>query len=104
MTDTKMTVDAGACRFTTKIHAVSEDGMNVTFTAETDCPSVKELIASLGEVDGMDAVMSQMADNALMAKCGMLPHPACPVPCALVKACEVACDLGLKKEVTIKFE
>jgi len=101
----KMTVDAGACRFTTKLSAQSEDGMSVTFTAETDCPSVKELIAALGEVDGMDAVMSQISGNVLMAECGkILPHPACPIPCALVKACEVVCGLGLKKDVIIKFE
>jgi hypothetical protein len=33
-----------------------------------------------------------------------LPHAACPVPCALVKAVEVAGDLGLKRAVKIEIE
>ena len=104
MSDAKITVDAGACRFVTKIHAVGADDMTVTFVIDTQCPSVKKLAGKLGTVDGVDAVSSRITENALMAKCSeTLPHPACPVPSALIKAAEVACDLGLKKNVTFTF-
>jgi len=101
-----MTIDAGACRFVTKVKAIpSDNGMGATFVIETGCPSVKELAKNLGEVDAMDAVMSRITENALMKKCSeFLPHPACIVPSALVKACEVACDLGLKKNACIQFD
>jgi hypothetical protein len=53
----------------------------------------------------MDAVMTCIMDNKLMKKCSeYLPHPACIVPAALVKAAEAACDLGLKKDAGIHFE
>jgi len=33
-----------------------------------------------------------------------IPHAACPVPCGMIKAIEVAGGLGLKRDVTIKVE
>ncbi len=33
-----------------------------------------------------------------------LPHAACPVPCAMIKAVEVASDMGVKRDVEIKIE
>ena len=105
MSEAKITVDAGVCRFKTTIHAAGQDDFSVIFTIESDCPNVKKLADGLGPVDAMDAVMSKIADNALMVRCSeFLPHPACPIPCALVKACEVATGLGLKKNVTFTFE
>jgi hypothetical protein len=105
MSEVKLSVDAGVCRFKTKIHAVGADDFTVTFKIESDCPSVRKLAEALGAVDAMDAVSSKIIENGLMAKCSeYLPHPACVIPSALVKAVEVACDLGLKKNVTITFE
>ena len=34
----------------------------------------------------------------------VLPHAACPVPCALIKAVEVASDMGIKRDVSITIE
>jgi len=106
MSELDMTIDAGACRFITKVKAIpSDDTMSVTFVIETGCPSVKKLASALGECDSMDAVMTCIMDNKLMKKCSeYLPHPACIVPAALVKAAEAACDLGLKKDAGIHFE
>ena len=106
MSELNMTIDGGACRFMTKVKATpSDDYMSVTFVIESECPSVKKLAAALGECDAMDAVASRIIDNILMKKCSeFLPHPACIVPCALVKAAEAACDLALKKDAGIHFE
>ena len=104
MSDAKLTVDAGACRFITTIGASSEDGMTVLLNIETDCPNVKKLAENMKEADAMDAVYSKISENRVLMRCyEFIPHPACPIPCALVKACEVACDLALKREVSFKF-
>lgn len=104
MSDAKLVVEAGVCRFTTTINASSDDGMTVIFNIETGCPNVKKLAENFKEADGMDAVYSKILENGVMKKCNeFIPHPACPIPCALVKACEVACDLALKREVSFKF-
>ncbi len=34
----------------------------------------------------------------------VLPHAACPVPCALIKAVEVVSDMGVKRDVSIQIE
>jgi len=104
MSDAKLVVEAGVCRFTTTIHATSEDGMTVLLNIETGCPNVKNLAENMKEADAMDAVYSKMPENHVLMKCyEFIPHPACPIPCAVVKACEVACDLALKREVSFKF-
>jgi len=106
MSELDMTIDGGACRFITKVKATpSEDGMSAILVIETGCPSVKKLAEVIKECDAMDAVSSRIMDNILMKKCSeFLPHPACIVPSALVKACEAACDFGLKKDAGIHFE
>ena len=105
MSDAKINVDAGACRFRTTIQAAaSDDMMTVKLTIVSDCPNVKKLASKIGDVDSMDAVASRILDNGLMRICSeFIPHPACPIPCALVKACEVAMDTAVKKDVTITF-
>ena len=104
MNENKLTVDAGACRFLTKISTVCQDDMTVRFTIESDCPSVRKLADALGGADAVETVSSRIFDNPIMAKCNeFIPHPACPVPCALVKACEVAADLAVKKNVSFVF-
>ena len=106
MSEAKLTVDAGVCRFKTTIHAVgSDDYMSVNLTIESDCPNVKNIIGSLKTVDAIEIVSPPLTNNSVMKICdGTLPHPACPVPCAILKACEVASGNALKKNVTFTFE
>ena len=33
-----------------------------------------------------------------------IPHAACPVPAGMIKAVEVASDMGVKRDVSIKIE
>ncbi|MDR0198798.1 MAG: hypothetical protein LBI08_03545, partial [Methanomassiliicoccaceae archaeon] len=59
----------------------------------------------LKTANAVDAVSTSIIDNEIIRKCSeLLPHPACPVPCAIVKACEVAGDLAVKKGVVFTFE
>jgi hypothetical protein len=106
MSEAKLTVDAGVCRFKTKIHAIgADDYMTIALVIESECPNVKNLGNALKVVDTMDVTANCILQNCVMIACNEhIPHAACPVPCAIVKACEVASDAALKKTVTISFE
>ena len=106
MSDAKLTVDAGACRFITTVAASpSDDLMTVRLTITSDCPNVKRLAEDLREADVIETVGSGLLGNPVMKKCDeFIPHPACPVPCAVVKAAEVASEQAVRREVTIRFE
>ena len=52
-----------------------------------------------------DAMAKPLTENVIYSEfANHLEHAACPIPCALVKAAEVASDMALKKEVSFKFE
>jgi len=106
MSEAKLTVDAGVCRFKTRIHAIgSEDYMSVNLVIESECPNVQKIIDILKVVDAIEIVSPPITNNSVMRVCdNVLPHPACPVPSAILKACEAASGNALKKNVTFTFE
>lgn len=73
---------------------------------QSDCPNVlklswvleEEALSPYGEaeVDFSESTVYRLSE-------GRLPHTACPVPGAIIKALEVAGDIGLKRDVTIRF-
>lgn len=105
MSDVKINVDAGVCRFKTVIAASLNDEMEVVFSIKSECPKVREFSKNVKPVSMMDAVAMPYKDNDIYNQCGnFLEHAACPVPCAMVKAAEAASDLALKKDVVFNFE
>ena len=105
MTDCKVEVDPGVCKMKTVIVAkTAEDMMSITFEITSDCPHVQKLAASVQDVDPYSTIDMPVNENPIyVCAGGCLPHAACPVPCAMVKATEVASDLGLKRDVVIKI-
>ena len=104
MSDVEMNVDPGVCRFITNIKAKCEDGMTVEFDITSGCPAIKKLANEFKSVGVFDAVAMPINENVLFTECAKyVLHSACPIPVALVKVCEVAGDLGLKKEVSMRF-
>lgn len=103
--DACMSVDAGVCRFRTKITARYEDG-SIRYHIETDCPHAGKLESELGPVlDPFDALKMPFSENPVYIACGkVLLHSACPLPSALIKAAEVVAGLGLKRNVRFDFE
>ncbi len=105
MSDVKINVDAGVCRFKTIISASLNDEMEVVFSIKSECPKVRVLSNNFKSAPMFDAVTMPYTENIIYKECGKyLEHAACPVPCALVKASEAASDLALKKDVIFKFE
>jgi hypothetical protein len=78
-----------------------DDGM-CRIGGESACPHVQALLAAVAELDPYGEIMYAGDTPRILAvarEC--LPHPACPVPVALLKAVEVASGLALPADVTI---
>ena len=106
MSECKVTVDPGVCKLGTVIVAKpSEDMMSVVFEVETSCPNIRKMADKVGAVNAYEAMGMKMCENPVyVAANECCPHAACPVPCAFIKAMEVAADLGLKKDDSFKIE
>lgn len=99
----KVEVDPGVCKMKTVVTAkTADDFVSIKFDVESDCPHVRDLAAKIGDVDPYTAVSAPFPENQIYVCAGQtLPHAACPVPCAMVKAMEVASGLGLKRDVVL---
>jgi len=102
----KVTVDAGVCKMKTIIIAKPnmDTGM-VDIVIQSDCANVLKMSWTLKEVCPYTEVEAAMNETEIYkAASEAIPHAACPVPCGVVKAVEVAGGLGLKRNVTIIVE
>ncbi|MDR0335384.1 MAG: hypothetical protein LBH69_05850 [Methanomassiliicoccaceae archaeon] len=107
MSEVKLTIDAGVCRFKTRIHAIgSEDYMSVNLVIESECPNVKRVAETLKVVDAIEIVSPPLTGNGVYRAFDAVAeiHTACPIPCGVLKACEAASGNALKKNVTFTFE
>lgn len=102
----KVTVDAGVCKMVTVITAVAnpDTGM-VDIDIQSDCPNILKMSWSVQPICPFTEVEAAMNETDVYKLASMkLPHAACPVPCGIIKAVEVAGDLGLKRDVKITIE
>jgi hypothetical protein len=101
-------VCAGVCGFVTRVKADRENRRDVRIAIESDCESVLNLgffLEQLGALTMKDIMSTDREKNSVLRASGeTLPHAACPVPVAVLKACEVAQGLCLPRPVTIDFE
>lgn len=98
-------VDPGICGLMSSIEVSSEDGMNVTFKCESECPHVVKMVQVLESVNGYEEGFAKYGDGKI-AQAGKehLAHGACPVPTAMLKGLEVVCSLALPKDAGITIE
>jgi hypothetical protein len=105
---TVVKVRAGTCGFLTRIIAERENGREVRIEIESDCESVLDLgyiLQQLGLLGMKDVISTNREKNQILRAAGdTLPHAACPVPVAILKASEVALGLNIPGIVTIEFE
>ena len=100
-----VTVDAGVCKMKTVIHAVQQDDMMIRLDIESDCHNVLKMSWRVKPVNPSTEVEAKITESDIYKWASeVLPHAACPVPCAMIKAVEVAGDLGIKRGVTIDIE
>lgn len=102
----KVTVDAGVCKMKTVILAKSNDSTGmVELEIHSDCPNILKMswaVQPICPYSEVEAAMNETDIYKLASE--RLPHAACPVPCGMVKAVEVAGGLGLKRNATITIE
>jgi len=106
MTDCKVTVEAGVCKMKTVIIAkANPDTGMIDLELQSDCPNVLKMSWSMPAICPYTEVEAAMIETEIYKKASeCIPHAACPVPCGMIKAVEVAGDLGLKRDVIIKIE
>ncbi|TJX13099.1 hypothetical protein E9840_10790 [Tissierella creatinini] len=97
-------VNPGICGLNTFIKVESEDMQTAIIEICTDCPNIKPMEQELKEVDAFEVCFSKLGDSVVyeLAK-EYCKHAACPVPSAIIKGIEVACELALPKDVEIKI-
>jgi len=102
----RLCVDAGVCRFHTTVRAFSDDEGNILYEIESECPHASKIQDNIPrEMTPFDVMKMPFSENPIYECCGkVLPHSACPVPSALIKAAEVAAGFGLKRRVCMTFE
>jgi hypothetical protein len=101
---TKITVNAGACGFTSVIRVEKAPERSVDVTVESGCAMVQKLAAEIASLGRRDALIGILNNPVYLAAGRHLKHAACPVPAAILKALEVEAGLNVKKDATIAFE
>jgi len=102
---THVHVNPGVCGFLTEISVTSEDGQMAELDIRTSCPNLKPFAEELKSVDAYAECFGKICDSTVyQAAQQYCRHPACPVPCAVIKGIEAACGLALPRDVEIRIE
>ena len=82
-----------------------DNGMGlIELDIKSDCPNILKLSWRLEPMSPYAEVEAEVSKSTIYQLANdAIPHTACPVPSAMVKALEVAGDLGLKREAVIRF-
>ena len=104
-------VEAGVCGFKTKITAeFDEDDMTVQLNMGSDCETIKALAKELRKLNPINAYNELMPtkESVVLALCRPVLQKkgcceACIVPAAAVKTLQVAANLALPRDVSIKI-
>ncbi|MDR0335209.1 MAG: hypothetical protein LBH69_04920 [Methanomassiliicoccaceae archaeon] len=105
MGKSKVTVDAGVCKMITVINARTNEDGYVELEIESDCPNILRMSWGLKPEFAFMVVEAPMNKTQIYKLASEdIPHTACPVPSAMLKAIEIAGDLGIKRDVHITIE
>jgi hypothetical protein len=100
----RVVVNAGVCGHTATVRAAKTAGYLVRLTIESDCPHVQKIAPEPIEVDALRQVATRAGLPSLLEDAyRSCAHAACPEPCGLVKAAEVATGLALPADVEIRI-
>ena len=98
-------VDAGPCKMKTRIHAVQQEDMMVRLDIESDCHHILKMSWRVKPINPYTEVESPINETDVYKWASeVLPHAACPVPSAMIRAVEVSSDMGIRRDASIKYE
>jgi hypothetical protein len=100
----RVKIEPGICGFGCVIEVQKKAKYIVSLqVAESDCKHVRRLFQNLHEMNMRD-LFSPISKNPIFLsaqKAGC--HPSCPIPVAALKGVEVAMEMALPRDVTIRF-
>jgi hypothetical protein len=100
----RVTVAPGICGLPCRIHARRQSRWSAGLAIQSDCQKMQRLAGQLEGIT-MRELLSPVSRNPIFRLAEQEGcHPSCPVPAAIAKAAEVALELALPKEVTIRFQ
>jgi len=97
-------IKPGICGLCTTVIATSEDEQNAQLKIVSECPNFKKMETELTQADAYVECFAKVGEGKIYETCRKYcKHSACPVPCGIIKAVEVACGLALPKDATIEI-
>ncbi len=101
----KVTVEPGICGFSCEIRARREGSRSARLEIHSECEHIQYLATLLDDVITVKELFSPLSRNRIYSSVERAGcHLSCPIPAGIIKACEVAMDLALPKDVTIRIE
>ncbi len=98
-----LSVSPGICGFNCSISTIKAERRSVKVEILSDCEKIRKLADEVKLVGLRDALAPFSKNPVYMAAEKSGCHVSCPVPSAILKACEVALDIALPKEVKFIF-
>ena len=103
--DTCAAVNAGICGFTCRIKAWKVDKKTVGLEiSESECQQIQDFSELLSQLTLNEIFMPITRNPVYLAAEQSGCHPSCPVPAAVLKAAEVAMEMALARDASIRFE
>ncbi len=104
-TATCVSVNAGICGFTCRIKAWKIDKRAVGLEiSESECQQILQFSELLSKLTLKELFMPVTRNPVYLAAEQSGCHPSCPVPAAVLKATEVAMEMALPRDASIRFD
>ena len=103
--DTCASVDAGICGFTCRIKSWKIDKRAVGLEiSESECQQIQDFSELMSQLTLNEIFMPITRNPVYLAAEQSGCHPSCPIPAAVLKAAEVALEMALPRDASIRFE
>jgi len=104
-TDTCASINAGICGFTCHIEAWKIDksaaGLKIS---ESECRQIQRFSDLVSKLTLREIFMPVTRNPVYLAAQQSGCHASCPIPMAVLKTAEVAMEMALPREVSMRFE
>ena len=105
LTNTCASVNAGVCGFTCRIEAWKIDksaaGLEIS---ESECQQIQRFSDLVSKLTLREIFMPVTRNPVYLAAQQSGCHASCPIPMAVLKTAEVAMEMALPREVSMRFE
>jgi len=103
--DICIAVAPGICGFSCVVKAHKQNKKLVTLKITgSECKQIQRISKSLKKITLNELFVPVTRNPVFLAAEHAGCHPSCPIPIAVLKAAEVAMEMALPREVSIKFE